>query len=59
MKVQKKQREVVEISMNCETPKKVAKKDVRSGRAYYEQWDKYVIEAEKVCIILGLTNIFY
>lgn len=58
MKEQKKQREVIEISMNCETPKKVAKKDVRSGRAYYEQWDKYVIEAEKVCIISCLRIIF-
>ena len=55
---QKKQREVIEISMNNETPRKVPKKDVRSGRAYYDQWDKYVAEAEKVCMISGLMIIF-
>lgn len=41
---------IVENSENKDRieEKSKKKKDVRSGRSYYEQWDKYAIHAEKV-----------
>jgi len=58
---------ILNDSMNKEMPieKSKKKRDIRSGRSYYEQWDKYAIHVEKVlnfniiCMHLSKNTISY